>query len=1333
MASPAIEPPEGFVLEDQPAPAGGTTPPLPEGFQIQKQPEPSLSGGNAALARTIGNAMKPALDTVTDMGSLYAPLETGLNAATGLLFGFPAYVGAGLGGLAQKYLLGMDVDPKELAETVSKIFTFIPPSERGKRLTGNVMLPLEKLAEAGQAAGHAIIDTSTAKGRGGVVRAPGTPEAAVAAVTDATIQMLPGVLLGAFGRRMSGQIPSSEDFTNTAKTIVPDSATVEHVAAAESNLRETYAKTGIDPFTVADAAKTDANVATDLIKPDAGVPKPFSDFLEKAEPDAPSVDDIHTLADERGIPWDNDPDFLALTKELTGKEHLDELTPNERQAVYDEVSGQDEPALDLSGPTNSELRHMAGEAGWAQVGGRLLRDGEGASADEIAAGRGAEVGNVTGRSEWIPKAEWFQRMRQELKGKELSSQTDIQDAVNKHLDGKELTTKEQRTVDWMNEEAKIAIADREPPDTWKTMTDEEKENELDKLFGADSRAGAKPADASTGEKATAAEVGQGESQVRNAEAISSIRQRITAEKAAAEKALSEGKQQVKELDPTQQPPDSAYKLVEMNLGLNPSAMVKAIGESYTPFVGVEQEPRPRGPVGDALQKIFAPASRGPIAETQAGIMRANLGAMAREREVAMTKMEDYAKQFDKDTPENNYKFIDAMEKGTALDNPKMAESAKALRELLDTKRDEVQALGKGQLENFDENYFPHIWKDPEAISAFFSRRPLTGSGSFLKQRSFETFKEGLDAGFKPITDNPVELALLKAREIDRYVYGQKIFEEMKDAGLAKFVRFGDEAPQGWTKINDKVARVFQHSEPEAGMILRGEYYAPDEAATLINNHLSPGLQGNGFYDAWRGVGMALNSLQLGLSAFHVGFTTLDSMVSRVSLGIKQMARGDVIEGAGNIGVGLSPAQPFLNIYKGDRLLRAYLGKLDDPDLAPIVGAIMDAGGRVKMDDFYRNATVNGFKQALRAGDTVGAAKALLPTILDRMNVPIFEWLVPRQKLGVYFDMAQDFLKNNPDADVATKRAELGKLWDSVDNRMGQLVYDNVFWNRVLKDSLMATVRSVGWNLGTFREIGGGVYDIKDILKNKGISDRTGYIIALPLLAGVYGAITQYAYTGELPRDMKDLYFPRTGRIRPDGTEDRVSLPTYMKDVYAYAKDAMDFGKYGSNPTQTIQNKAHPLISTISQMLNNQDFFGAAIRNPADSIVKQAMDEADYLVKQFEPFSLRNYEQQAKIRGEEPSVKDYLTSPSMVGITPAPGYITKSPEEQESAEISRLRDPIMKKYRQLIKDNPDKAGEYVGEMQKAGLTKNDIRFVLRSSGNTQRRGRLRQFGTEEATQ
>ena len=188
------------------------------------------------------------------------------------------------------------------------------------------------------------------------------------------------------------------------------------------------------------------------------------------------------------------------------------------------------------------------------------------------------------------------------------------------------------------------------------------------------------------------------------------------------------------------------------------------------------------------------------------------------------------------------------------------------------------------------------------------------------------------------------------------------------------------------------------------------------------------------------------------------------------------------------------------------------------------------------------------------------------------------------------------------------------------------------------------------------------------------------------------------------------------------------MPTYMKDIYEYGHDIEGFVKHGFNPTRTLQNKMHPLISTVAQMLNNENFYGEAIRNPSSPLVEQVQDEAVYLLKSITPFSIRNYEQQAKLREEEESIFKYLTSPAFVGITPSPGYIAKSEEQAESGAISANMDAMTKKFRQAIKDGADRA-EVVAKMQRAGFTKRDILFVLKTSGDVPRPSRLRFYGEE----
>lgn len=767
---------------------------------------------------------------------------------------------------------------------------------------------------------------------------------------------------------------------------------------------------------------------------------------------------------------------------------------------------------------------------------------------------------------------------------------------------------------------------------------------------------------------------------------------------------------------------------------------------YQHYQGVakpKEEPAPMR-LKDSLEKTLAPASRGGFAQETAGIVRANYGEQARQQAVAEERLKQAAKAFDARPADQNLDFIDRMERGQAQPTAKLDGVAKALRGVLDQKLGEVRALGTGALNHFIENYFPHMWleKDEALRDIYAARRPMQGSKAFLKERTIPFTKDGLrwraydsDGAFQgsfdteaqakaampaggrvgrpltPVSHNPVEMVLLKAREVDRYVYGQRIFGEMGSAGFLQKVPHGTSGPAGWSPINDSIAHAGD-----------GRYWAPEEAARLINNHLSPGLRGNTAFEMWRYAGNTLNGLQLGMSAYHLGFTTLDTMVSKAALGMKQASRGDVGKGAWNIAQSLNPAQPIFNYLKGDRLLRAYLGKLQDPGLAPVLAALQDAGGRVKQDAFYSNEAIKKFNQA----GALGKVRQAIPALTELINKPIFEHLVPRQKLGVFTDMAKDWLEANPNASIEERRVGLGKLWDSVDNRMGQLVYDNLFWNRTLKDALFASVRSVGWNLGTFRELGGGLLDLKDIAKNKQLSDRSAYLFALPFVAGVGGALTQMIYgmanglsaEDAAPKDAKDLYFPRTFKQRPDGSEDRVSLPSYMKDVVAYAHD----------PVQTISNKAHPLISLLGQELTNRDFFGAAIHDPGDPEYKQWLDRAAYAAREMLPFSWQNYQQQAKAAGKEPSAVDWLTSPQQIGLAPAPAYVTRSPEQNVSAELSTEHEPLLRRYVQELRTGTDRA-EVIQSAQRSGFSRREIQMMLRQAERTGGPRRLRAFGGE----
>src|SRR5881392_104553 len=79
---------------------------------------------------------------------------------------------------------------------------------------------------------------------------------------------------------------------------------------------------------------------------------------------------------------------------------------------------------------------------------------------------------------------------------------------------------------------------------------------------------------------------------------------------------------------------------------------------------------------------------------------------------------------------------------------------------------------------------------------------------------------------------------------------------------------------------------------------------------------------------------------------------------------------------------------------------------------------------------------------------------------------------------------------------------------------------NVFDQKTFKDLAMASVRSVGWNIGTISELGGGLADIagEGAKLARGeratLTRRASYVAMLPITVGMYGALYQYLRTGE---------------------------------------------------------------------------------------------------------------------------------------------------------------------------------------------------------------------------
>lgn len=658
-----------------------------------------------------------------------------------------------------------------------------------------------------------------------------------------------------------------------------------------------------------------------------------------------------------------------------------------------------------------------------------------------------------------------------------------------------------------------------------------------------------------------------------------------------------------------------------------------------------------------LTETFTPPRVGEESKIAAENLREQTGQFARSNDKLEASLKKTKDLFDKATKESSLDFMYKWDEGKPQESSELQKINDVLQKIDTNDWDDLLKTGKVNAEDFITNHMPRYWNRPNQminqIKRIFSKRPFEGGKSFAKQRVFTTMREGVDAGYEPLSYNPVDFVMWRHREVQKFIAAFNTKESLKSNNLRVFVRTGEEKPKGWVKIDDRAEDV-HYKNDKGELVVAGSYYTQPDAARIINNYLSPGLRGNYFYDMYRGGGNVMNQFQLGISAFHLGFTSMDATVSKFALGINKLSRGDV-SGAGKEFI-KAPFSPITNIIEGQKLLEAWNGKDKGEITNTIADYMASAGGRAGMDSFYKTKALESMQKSFKEGKVLTGVLKIPFSIIDKMSSPIMEYIVPRQKMGVFSDLMRMELENNPGASHEELRSMAQKAWDSVDNRMGQLVYDNLFWNKTVKDLSMASVRSLGWNLGTVRELGGGLKDIKDIGKS-GLSYRTAYVMALPLVAGLYGAIYQYLHTGKGPQELRDYYFPKNGNIDNKGNESRVSLPTYMKDVYHYA----------TNPVQTVLNKFSPVNDAVLQMLANKDFYGTEIRNVDDPVMQQVFDELKFVGKQFEPFSFSNLGKDTG-KGISSKVEPFI------GITPAPYDINMTKAEKAAYELFKSNVP-----------------------------------------------------------
>lgn len=511
-----------------------------------------------------------------------------------------------------------------------------------------------------------------------------------------------------------------------------------------------------------------------------------------------------------------------------------------------------------------------------------------------------------------------------------------------------------------------------------------------------------------------------------------------------------------------------------------------------------------------------------------------------------------------------------------------------------------------------------------------------------------------------------------AQMIEAYVHAPEQMKEVAPKLYEWFDDFVKSTPEIETmaEIRPGLKMKGMASEKYVGLPIIGYRIVPKEVGDIVNNYLSSSLYNNRYfgtlYKGWMSTANILNQSQLGLgSAFHAGFTTAEVQVSAGAGLLKDLygvVRGN--RGVSDLSktVGKWVTAMGRTPVVGDKVLNAWRNPdaVLDPKLKQIVKAAELAGGGFTME---RGLTTDQTDKLVRdwySGNKLKAAMRSPVAFTELLAKPIMEYLVPRQKSGIFAELAGRIIEKNPETSLEDLAPQFRQAWNRVDSRLGQVRYDRLFANNTAKNVVQGLVRAPGWSGGTIAELGGAFPDTAKYVRDwardgkppEDMPDRVAYTLSLLLTIGLLNALLTYLFTGDKPEGL-DYFAFRDGGKDEEGRPTRMLLPSYMKDLVAYAK----------HPVQTLENKAHPLLAMIEELKNNRDFYGTEIRDPQQPGLKQAGQIGQYVAKQFVPFWIRGA-QKAGQQGGSTAKK----AAAYVGVMPAPRNVTETPAEETMSSI-----------------------------------------------------------------
>jgi hypothetical protein len=609
-------------------------------------------------------------------------------------------------------------------------------------------------------------------------------------------------------------------------------------------------------------------------------------------------------------------------------------------------------------------------------------------------------------------------------------------------------------------------------------------------------------------------------------------------------------------------------------------------------------------------------------------LREAYGPLARLKEQTFKRfsndMHQLANRMDQPTFE---RFVDAYETGKVSTLPKdQQELAQTLQKNYGDFWKEIEKLPTAEKMEAVKNYLTHMYDNTNGAVDKFTSDWFGAGGGSLRKRTHPTFADARAAGLQPLSTNPIEHFVRYSEGISHNLAQRRMMADLETQNRVGY--FGPkvvgasgtpspqvrgEPPEGYAKIEVPWAEKNGRSA-----------YAPRDIADTINQFYSAGLrraQTKDIYEFLQHTKNMWTAVELGLSAYHATTMSVEAMASGMGRAMQLAASGQYAKATKQLLT--SPGEfvtAALTGKTGRQIYRDTSGTAGSPLQRRIIDLFARANvqpGNLRVTGEYDMTKLGNFWDASKRGSLPNEIQAQIKSIGDSyglklpgvllenvrramqtLSKPLFEHYIPALKLGTMMKDMEAWMHANPNATDAQAMSYARKISDSVDNRMGEMNYNNLFMNKTAKDAGMLALRSFGFTVGgPMREVGAGAgrlaataAQLKNPLKHLDLrSDatdpRTAYAAAfLPTIFAISAAY-QYLRTGKGPEDWRDLVTPQTGgtiESMKKQVPERILVPGYHKDFLGYFVNPV-------GPAHELQAKLAAPWTALAEQLTGKDW------------------------------------------------------------------------------------------------------------------------------------------------